>query len=136
MLKLLKVFVRGLIVTLLLPFIVTAWVLYGVYCIGLFLFMFIKTTIEYFQGKNFNSVLPEELEARRIVLEQEKQAEQAKDMLNIMYENTMAQQQQFRSTETILPEEKEDEKSHDFLADFDKEDINKGEGEDNDSSGY
>ena len=93
MLKLLKVFVRGIIVTLLLPFILVAWVLYGVYCIGLFIFMFVKTTIEYFKGGTFNADLPEDIEARRMVLEKEKRDEQAKEMLSSMYENTIAQQQ-------------------------------------------
>ena len=93
MLKLLKVFGRGIIVTLLLPFILAAWVLYGVYCIGLFVFMFVKTTIEYFKGGSFNADLPEDIEARRMVLEKEKRDEQAKEMLSSMYENTIAQQQ-------------------------------------------
>ncbi len=93
MLKLLKVFLRGLIVTLLLPFIVVIWVGYGLYCIGLFVFMFAKTTIEYFKGGSFNADLPEDLEARRMVLEKEKRDEQAKEMLSSMYENTVAQQQ-------------------------------------------
>ena len=93
MLKLLKVFARGFIVTLLLPFILVVWVLYGVYCIGLFIFMFVKTTIEYFKGESFNAELPEDLEARRIVLEKEKREEQAKEMLSSMYENSIAQQQ-------------------------------------------
>ena len=93
MLKLLKVVVRGIIVTLLLPFILVAWILYGVYCIGLFIFMFVKTTIEYFKGGTFNADLPEDIEARRMVLEKEKRDEQAKEMLSSMYENTIAQQQ-------------------------------------------
>ena len=93
MLKLLKVFVRGIIATLLLPFILVAWILYGVYCIGLFIFMFVKTTIEYFKGGTFNADLPEDIEARRMVLEKEKRDEQAKEMLSSMYENTIAQQQ-------------------------------------------
>ena len=93
MLKLLKVFLRGLIVTLLLPFIVAAWVLYAVYCVGLFIFMFVKTTIEYFKGLSFNADLPEDVEARRIVLEKEKRDEQAKEMLSSMYESSLAQQQ-------------------------------------------
>ena len=91
MLKLLKVFGRGVLVTVLLPFIVLIWVLYGVYCIGLFIFMFFKTTIEYFQGKTFDATLPEDLEARRLLLEQEQKEEQAKDALSMMYQQAMTQ---------------------------------------------
>lgn len=93
MLSLLKVFVRGIVVTLLSPIILLILVLYGVYCIGLFIFMFFKGVIDYFRGKTFNADLPEDLEARRMLLEKEKQEEQAKDMLNMMYESTMSRSQ-------------------------------------------
>ena len=55
--------------------------------------MFFKGVIDYFRGKTFNADLPEDLEARRMLLEKEKQEEQAKDMLNMMYESTMARSQ-------------------------------------------
>ena len=103
MLKLLKVFGRGVLVTILLPFILLVWVLYGIYCIGVFIFMFFKSTIEFFQGKTFNADLPEDLEARRLILENEKTNEQAKEALSMMYQNAM--------TETITPPE---EKEHEF----------------------
>ena len=83
--------------TVLLPFILVIWVLYGVYCIGLFIFTFFKSTIEYFQGKTFDADLPEDLEARRMLLEKEKQDEQARDALSMMYQRAM--------TETINPPE-------------------------------
>ena len=91
MLKLLKVFGRGVLTTLLLPVILLVWVLYGVYCIGLFVFMFFKSTIEYFQGKTFDADLPEDLESKRILLEKEKTNEQARDALSMMYQNAMSQ---------------------------------------------
>ena len=91
MLNLLKVFGRGILVTVLLPFILLIWVLYGVYCIFLFIFMFFKSTIEYFQGKTFDAELPEDLEAKRILLEKEKTEEQAKDAFSMMYQNVMTQ---------------------------------------------
>ena len=91
MLKLLKVFGRGVLTTLLLPVILLVWVLYGVYCIGLFVFMFFKSTIEYFQGKTFDADLPEDFESKRILLEKEKANEQARDALSMMYQNAMSQ---------------------------------------------
>ena len=91
MLQFLKVFGRGVLVTVLLPFILLAWVLYGVYCIGVFVVMFFKGVVDYFKGKTFNPELPEDLEARRMVLEKEKQEEQAKDALSMMYQNAMTQ---------------------------------------------
>ena len=91
MLQFLKVFGRGVLTTVLLPFILLAWVLYGVYCIGVFIVMFFKGVIDYFKGNTFNPELPEDLEARRMVLEKEKQEEQAKDALSMMYQNAMTQ---------------------------------------------
>lgn len=94
MLSFLKVFGRGLLVTILLPFILLVLTLYMVYCLLLFIFMFFKGVINFFKGGNINADLPEDLEARRIVLENEKTDSQAKDMLNMMYQGmaqTMAQ---------------------------------------------
>ena len=94
MLSFLKVFGRGLLVTILLPFILLVLALYMVYCLLLFIFMFFKGVISFFKGGNINADLPEDLEARRIVLENEKSDSQAKDMLNMMYQGvaqTMAQ---------------------------------------------
>ena len=128
MLSLLKVFLRGIVVTLLSPIILLILVLYGLYCIGLFIFMFFKGVIDYFRGKTFNADLPEDLEARRMLLEKEKQEEQAKDMLNMMYESTMARSQ-FMNTvpgapnnsfETPVEQENNDS---DFMDSLESEEI-------------
>lgn len=92
MLSLLKVFGRGILVTLLLPFIVLVWVLYALFCCGSFIYMFFKSLIDFFRGKDFSSEMPEDIESKRIILENEKQNEQAKEMLNVMYQNVMNQQ--------------------------------------------
>lgn len=128
MLSLLKVFLRGIVVTLLSPIILLILVLYGVYCIGLFIFMFFKGVIDYFRGKTFNADLPEDLEARRMLLEKEKQEEQAKDMLNMMYESTMARSQLMNpvpespnnSFETPVEQENNDS---DFVDSLESEEI-------------
>ena len=128
MLSLLKVFVRGIVVTLLSPISLLILVLYGVYCIGLFIFMFFKGVIDYFRGKTFNADLPEDLEARRMLLEKEKQEEQAKDMLNMMYESTMARSQFMNpvpeapnnSFETPVEQENNDS---DFMDSLESEEI-------------
>jgi len=52
--------------------------------------MFFKGVIDFFKGKTFGAELVEDLEARRILLEKEKADEQAKQMLNLMYQNVMA----------------------------------------------
>lgn len=90
MLSFLKVFARGIIVTILLPVILLVLALYMVYCLVLFVIMFFKGVINFFKGGNIGSDLPEDQEAKRILLEKERTDSQAKDMLNIMYQN-MAQ---------------------------------------------
>ena len=97
MLAFLKVFARGIIVTLLLPIILLVLALYGVYCLLLFVFMFFKGVIGYFHGDSFSADLPEDAQAKRMLLEDERNAERAKEMLNVMYQNHMAQQQQFQN---------------------------------------
>lgn len=53
--------------------------------------MFFKGSIDFFKGRTLDTDLPEDLEAKRIVLEKEKADHQAKEMLNMMYQTTMAQ---------------------------------------------
>ena len=103
MLSLLKVFFRGVLTTLALPLILLVWVLYGIYCIGLFIFMFFKSVIDYFLGKTFTSELPEDLEARRMILEKEKAEEERKERMDTMYQNVFAQ------PKTITPESAQQE---------------------------
>ena len=91
MLHFLKVFGRGVLVTVLLPVILLIWVLYAVYCVGVFIVMFFKGVVDYFKGKTFNPDLKEDIEARRMILEKEKQEEQAKEALSMMYQNSMTQ---------------------------------------------
>ncbi len=99
MLQFLKVFGRGVLTTVLLPVIALIWVLYAVYCIGVFIVMFFKGVVDFFKGNSFNPDMVEDLESRRMLLEKEKQTEQARDALSMMYQNTMAQ--------TIAPPQEE-----------------------------
>ena len=127
MLSFLKVFARGIVVTLLLPIILFILALYGAYCLVLFVVMFFKGVIDYFRGNNFSADLPEDLEARRMVLEKEKADAQAKEMLNMMYQTTMAQagfnqnQQQRDGMDFLNPQEPKQEV---------REEINEGESSD------
>jgi len=94
--------------------------------------MFFKGVIDYFRGKTFNADLPEDLEARRMLLEKEKQEEQAKDMLNMMYESTMARSQfmnpvgETPNNSFEAPAEEQNSES-DFMDSLESEEID-GEG--------
>ena len=93
MLSFLKVFARGIICTVLLPLILLVWVLYGVYCLVIFLVMFVRSVVLFFAGDNPTGDLKEDIEAKKILLEREQaQVEQAQ-VMNMMYQNMAAQQQ-------------------------------------------
>ena len=91
MLQFLKVFGRGVLVTVLLPFILLIWVLYGVYCVGVFIVMFFVGVINYFRGIPNTTDTIEDQEAKRMLLEKEKHEEEAKDALSMMYRTAMTQ---------------------------------------------
>jgi hypothetical protein len=98
--------------------------------------MFVKTTIEYFKGLSFNADLPEDVEARRIVLEKEKRDEQAKQMLSSMYENSIAQQQANLFGSDSEPNETSYE-DRDFIDELTKEEpLEKEEDYNDDTSSY
>jgi len=120
MLAFLKVFARGIIVTILLPIILLVLLLYGAYCIFLFIFMFFKGVIDFFKGGTFNADMKEDLEARRMLLEQERTDAHAKDMLNMMYQNTMTQAQYQNPQHDEIEDLKPSEFSE-YNSDLDKE---------------
>lgn len=93
MVALLKLFVKGILTTIMLPFVLLVWALYGVYCFIAFIVMFFVNVVEFFQGKNSGGELIEDLEARKILLEKEKADEQLRAAANIMYQNVLAQAQ-------------------------------------------
>lgn len=95
MLGFLKVFARGIICTILLPFILLIWVLYGVYCLVMFFVVLIKSIILFFAGENAAGDLKEDIEAKRILLEKEQSQVEQAQVMNMMYQNMAAQQQMF-----------------------------------------
>ena len=92
MLSFLKVFLRGIICTVLLPFILLIWVIYGVYCLIAFFVMLIKSIILFFAGDNAAGELKEDIEAKRIILEAEQNQLQQTQAMNMFYQNAVNQQ--------------------------------------------
>ena len=93
MISFLKVFLRGIVCTILLPLILLVWVGYGVYCLVAFLVMLVKSIITFFAGDNPTGEMKEDIEAKRILLEKEQAQVDATTMLNAMYQNTFNQMQ-------------------------------------------
>ena len=73
MLGFLKVFGKGVLYTILFPFIVLILVLYTVYCIFLFVFEFFRSLILWIKGGSPFDDTPEDAEAKRILLAQQNQ---------------------------------------------------------------
>lgn len=73
MLGFLKVFGRGVLYTILLPFILLTLVLYTAYCCLLFVYMLIKSLILWIMGNNLFGDLKEDVEAKKILLAKQNQ---------------------------------------------------------------
>ncbi len=56
-----KIFGKGVLGVILLPFIIVAFALYLVYCFALYLFQAVKSVVIFFQGKDYTAKLPEEI---------------------------------------------------------------------------
>ena len=76
----LKVFLRGLICTLLLPFIVVFLVGYTIYLIFVYLIMLIRNLIVFFMGGNIEA-MKEDVEAKKILANQQNVENNMTDML-------------------------------------------------------
>lgn len=100
MLGFLKVFGKGVLYTILFPFIVLIWVLYTVYCIFLFIVEFFRSLILWIKGGSPFDDTPEDAEAKRILLAKQNQEtnaqtnDQYKDALIATLASAVAAQSQ------------------------------------------
>lgn len=69
MLGFLKVFLQGILYVVLLPLIVAILAIYAVYCAIVFIYIAIRSIIVFFMGGTPLGDLPEDVEAKRILLE-------------------------------------------------------------------
>lgn len=73
----LKVFGRGVLYTILLPFILLIWVLFTTYNIFLFIVMFFISLVKWIRGGSPFADTKEDIEAKKILLERQNQAQVA-----------------------------------------------------------
>ncbi len=71
MIGFLKVFGKGVLYTVLLPFILLIWALFTVYCILLFIYTLFKSIIIWIKGSSPFADTKEDIEAKRILLERQ-----------------------------------------------------------------
>ena len=100
MLGFFKVLGRGVLYTVLLPFILLIWALFTVYCVILFIVMFFRNIVIWISGGSPFGDTKEDVEAKRILTEQQNQQQNAassdayKDALIATLANAVAQQNQ------------------------------------------
>ncbi len=108
----LKVFGRGVLYTVLLPFIVLIWVLFTVYDIFVFIVMFFISVIKWLKGGSPFADTKEDVQAKRLLLERQNQAatteqtEQNKDALiaalaSAVIQTTNQQNQNAEQTQNV-----------------------------------
>lgn len=71
MLGFLKIFAQGVLYVVLLPFILLILALYAIYCVFVFIYISIRSVIVFFMGGTPLGDLPEDVEAKRILMERE-----------------------------------------------------------------
>lgn len=76
MLGFIKIFLQGLLYVVLLPLIILVLALYAAYCIIIFIYMAIRSVIVFFMGGTPLGDLPEDVEAKRILMEREQNKNQ------------------------------------------------------------
>lgn len=80
MLGFLKVFAQGVLYVVLLPLILLILALYAVYTTITFLYMAVKSIIIFFMGGTPMGDLPEDVEAKRILMEKDFKLEQQQEV--------------------------------------------------------
>ena len=73
MLGFLKIFLQGILYVVTLPFTLLILAIYAVYCVVIFIYMAIRSIIVFFMGGSPLGDLPEDVEAKRILMEREEE---------------------------------------------------------------
>ena len=71
MLGFIKIFLQGILYVVFLPLILLILALYAVYCVFVFIYISIRSIIVFFMGGTPLGDLPEDVEAKRILMERE-----------------------------------------------------------------
>ena len=86
----LKVFVRGIVITLLLPVIIAFFALYIVYLVVVYLIMLIRNAIIFFMGGSIMDT-KQDVEARKVIAQENNTAQQMTETLAGLMHTAIAQ---------------------------------------------
>lgn len=117
MLGFIKIFLQGLLYVVLLPLIILVLALYAVYCIIIFIYMAIRSVIVFFMGGTPLGDLPEDVEAKRILMEREqaKSQDPTQTLANAIAQSSMQIAQNMyaqQSTPEVAPTETTNEDTY------------------------
>jgi len=87
MIGFLKVFGKGVLYTVLLPFIILIWALFTVYCIFLFIYYFFRNNIIWLKGGSPFADSKDDVKAKQILLERQNQ--QTNNQQNDQYKDAL-----------------------------------------------
>ena len=110
MLGFLKIFLQGILYVVLLPFILLGLAFYVVYCIVIFIYMAIRSIIVFFMGGTPLGDLPEEVEAKRILMEREeaKETNSTQALADALVQSQLQIAQSLYAQQTVNPTPQEE----------------------------
>lgn len=136
MLGFIKIFLQGILYVVLLPLILLVLALYAVYCIFVFIYISIRSIIVFFMGGTPLGDLPEDVEAKRILMEREtaKQENTTQNLADAIV------QSQLQIAQSLYNQQAQQQNSESSVEDsslsepeFETEDVNEEEYDDGQS---
>lgn len=136
MLGFIKIFLQGILYVVFLPLILLVLALYAVYCVFVFIYISIRSIIVFFMGGTPLGDLPEDVEAKRILMEREtaKQENTTQNLADAIV------QSQLQIAQSLYNQQAQQQNSESSVADsslsepeFETEDVNEEEYDDGQS---
>lgn len=136
MLGFIKIFLQGILYVVFLPLILLVLALYAVYCIFVFIYISIRSIIVFFMGGTPLGDLPEDVEAKRILMEREtaKQENTTQNLADAIV------QSQLQIAQSLYNQQAQQQNSESSVEDsslsepeFETEDVNEEEYDDGQS---
>ena len=129
MLGFLKIFLQGILYVVLSPLILLTLALYAVYSLIAFIYIAIRSIIVFFMGGTPLGDLPEDVEAKRILMERQEQSRQdsTQALANALMQSQMQIAQSMYGQQNVTPQPTPTEQPNE--PEFTYDDLDDGENE-------
>ena len=106
MLGFLKIFLQGILYVVLSPLILLTLAVYAAYCVLAFIYIAIRSIIVFFMGGTPLGDLPEDVEAKRILMERQEQSRQdsTQALANALMQSQMQIAQSMYGQPSVAPQ--------------------------------